>query len=98
MVILTTGIVVENLSVRFMNDIKASEAISFYGFQIAIETLYSEMYSLLIDTYIKNNDEKNKLFNAINTIPCIQKKTSWALKWITDQESFAQLSCCFCLR
>ena len=81
------GIVVENLAIRFMSDIKANEATCFYGFQIAIENIHSEMYSLLIDTYIKDNDEKNKLFNAIDTIPCITKKANWAIKWINDTNS-----------
>ena len=81
------GIVVENLAIRFMSDIKANEATCFYGFQIAIENIHSEMYSLLIDTYIKDNDEKNKLFNGIDTIPCITKKANWAIKWINDTNS-----------
>ena len=81
------GIVLENLSSRFMNEIKSPEANCFYGFQIAIENIHSEMYSLLIDTYIKDNDKKEKLFNAIDTIPSVQKKAKWALKWIGDEQS-----------
>ena len=81
------GIVVENLAVRFMSDIKANEATCFYGFQIAMENIHSEMYSLLIDTYIKDTEEKNKLFNGIDTIPCITKKANWAIKWINDTNS-----------
>ena len=81
------GIVLENLAQRFMNDIPHAEVKCFYGFQIAMENIHSEMYSLLIDTYIRNNDEKNKLFNAIDTIPSVGKKAKWALKWISDKNS-----------
>jgi len=84
------GIVNENLSSRFMNDVAIPEAKCFYGFQIAIESIHSEVYSLLIDTYIKDQEEKRHLLNAIYTIPCIKKKADWALKWITSQtDSFA---------
>ena len=81
------GIVLENLAVRFMNDIKIPEAACFYGFQIGMENIHSEMYSLLIDTYIKDGEEKNKLFNAIDTIPSVGKKAKWAIKWINDKDS-----------
>ena len=81
------GIVLENLGIRFMNEIQLPEAKCFYGFQIAMENIHSETYSLLIDTYVKNKEEKNKLLNAIETIPCIKKKAEWALKWIDDKES-----------
>ena len=81
------GIVLENLGVRFMQEVKIPEATCFYGFQIAMENIHSEMYSLLIDTYIKDTNEKNYLFNAINNIPCIGKKAQWAIKWINDSES-----------
>jgi ribonucleoside-diphosphate reductase beta chain len=81
------GIVLENLAVRFMNDIKIPEATCFYGFQIAMENIHSEMYSLLIDTYIKDNSEKTRLFNAIDTIPSVGKKADWAIKWINDKDS-----------
>jgi ribonucleotide reductase beta subunit family protein with ferritin-like domain len=81
------GIVLENLAQRFMNDIKVPEATCFYGFQIAIENIHSEMYSLLIDTYIKDHAKKEKLFNAIDTIPSVGEKAKWALKWINDTES-----------
>jgi len=86
------GIVVENLGVRFMTDVKCSEARAFYGFQIAMENIHSEMYSLLIETYIKDKDEKNKLFNAVDNFKCIKKKAEWAIKWIEseDNESFAE--------
>lgn len=81
------GIVLENLAQRFMNDIKPSEVKCFYGFQIAIENIHSEMYSLLIDTYIKDYNRKTQLFNAIDTIPCVSKKANWAIKWINDKRS-----------
>jgi ribonucleoside-diphosphate reductase subunit M2 len=81
------GIVLENLAERFMKDIQHPEIRAFYGFQIAIENVHSEMYSLLIDTYIKDADEKNRLFNAITTIPCVSKKATWAQKWIHDKKS-----------
>lgn len=84
------GVVNENLSSRFMNEVMIPEAKCFYGFQIAIENIHSETYSLLIDTYIKDQEEKNHLLNAIYTIPCIKKKADWALRWITNQtDSFA---------
>ena len=81
------GIVLENLGVRFMKEVQIQEATCFYGFQIAMENIHSEMYSLLIDTYIKDTQEKNKLFNAIDNIPCIGKKANWAIKWINDEKS-----------
>jgi ribonucleoside-diphosphate reductase beta chain len=81
------GIVLENLAERFMKEIEIPEVRCFYGFQIAIENIHSETYSLLIETYIKDLDEKARLFDAINTIPCVTKKANWAIKWINDQES-----------
>tara|TARA_Y100001970_G_C14037090_1_gene751682 strand:+ start:18 stop:986 length:969 start_codon:yes stop_codon:yes gene_type:complete len=81
------GIVLENLAMRFMNDVQISEARAFYGFQIAIENIHSEMYSLLIDTYIKNNEEKRFLFKAIENIPCIKKKAEWTIRWINDDDA-----------
>jgi ribonucleoside-diphosphate reductase subunit M2 len=81
------GIVLENLAVRFMNDVQISEARAFYGFQIAIENIHSESYSLLIETYIKNSEEKHRLFNAIEHFPSIKKKSDWAQKWIHDNRS-----------
>lgn len=81
------GIVLENLASRFMNDVQISEARAFYGFQIAMENVHSETYSLLIETYIKDKDEKTKLFNAIEHFPCIKKKSDWAQKWIHDNRS-----------
>jgi len=81
------GIVLENLAVRFMNDVQISEARAFYGFQIAMENVHSETYSLLIETYIKNSEEKHRLFNAIEHFPSIKKKSDWAQKWIHDNRS-----------
>lgn len=84
------GIVNENLVVNFMQDVTIPEARCFYGYQVAIENIHAETYSLLIDTYIKDNTEKQKLFNAIETIPCVKKKADWALKWIERSTSFAE--------
>ena len=81
------GIVLENLASRFMCDVQVSEARAFYGFQIAMENIHSETYSLLIETYIKDKEEKSKLFNAIENFPCIKKKSNWAQKWIHDNRS-----------
>jgi len=81
------GIVLENLAMRFMSDVQLSEARAFYGFQIAMENIHSETYSLLIESYIKNSEEKNKLFHAIEHFPCIKKKSDWARKWIHDNRS-----------
>jgi len=81
------GIVNENLVERFCQEVKVLEAKFFYGFQIAMENIHSETYSLLIDTYIKDSGEKYKLLNAIETIPSIKKKAEWALKWINDKDS-----------
>jgi len=81
------GIVLENLAVRFMGDVQIAEARSFYGFQIAMENIHSEMYSLLIDTYISDKHEKARFFNAIENFPCIAKKANWAKKWIADDHS-----------
>jgi len=84
------GIVNENLASRFASEIQIPEARCFYGFQIAIENIHSEMYSLLIDTYIKDDKEKSRLLNAIETVPCVQKKAEWAIKWINNTDSFAE--------
>lgn len=81
------GIVLENLAQRFMGDVQLAEARAFYGFQIAMENIHSESYSLLIDTYIKDREEKHRLFNAITNYPCIKKKSDWAQKWIHDHRS-----------
>jgi len=81
------GIVLENLASRFMMDVQLPEARAFYGFQIAMENIHSETYSILIDSYIKDNVEKDKLFHAIEHFPCIEKKAKWAIKWIHDKRS-----------
>jgi len=81
------GIVLENLATRFMGDVQVAEARAFYGFQIAMENIHSQTYSLLIETYIKNSEEKHRLFNALEYFPCIQKKGDWAQKWINDNRS-----------
>jgi ribonucleoside-diphosphate reductase beta chain len=83
------GIVNENLAENFLKEVQYPEAKSFYGFQIAMENVHSETYSLLIDTYIKDSVEKDKLFHAIDNFPSIMKKAEWALKWI-NSESFAE--------
>ncbi|KAL7928913.1 ferritin-like superfamily [Trichoderma chlorosporum] len=85
------GIVNENLVERFSGEVQIPEARCFYGFQIMMENIHSETYSLLIDSYIKENSQRDYLFNAIDTIPCIRKKADWAIKWIQDKNSsFAQ--------
>lgn len=81
------GIVNENLVERFSAEVQIPEARCFYGFQIMMENIHSETYSLLIDTYIKEPAQRTYLFNAIDTIPCIRKKADWALKWISDHKS-----------
>ncbi|CAH1726825.1 hypothetical protein AGLY_011860 [Aphis glycines] len=81
------GIVNENLVERFSQEVQVTEARCFYGFQIMMENIHSEMYSLLIDTYIQDPKEKDFLFNAIETMPCVKKKADWALKWISDSKA-----------
>ncbi len=81
------GIVLENLGTRFMSEVQLPEARAAYGFQMMMENIHSETYSLLIDTYIKDQDEKMKLFRAIQNYPCIKKKADWAIKWIQDKRS-----------
>lgn len=83
------GIVVENLALRFTAEVQVPEARCFYGFQMMMENIHSEMYSLLIDTYIRDTAEKTKLFHAVENMPCVERKASWALKWINDKDSFA---------
>jgi len=78
------GIVLENIGCRFMSDVQISEARAFYGFQIAMENIHSQTYSMLIETYISDAAEKSKLFNAIQNFPCIAKKADWAKSWISD--------------
>ncbi len=83
------GIVNENLAVNFMSEVQLPEARCFYGFQIMMENIHSETYALLIDTYIKNEAEKYKLFHAIDTVPAVKKKADWAMRWINNG-SFAE--------
>jgi len=83
------GIVNANLAQNFVNEVQYPEAMFYYGFQIMMENIHSEVYSLLIDTYVKNEEEKNKLFNAIQTIDSIKKKAEWALKWV-DSPNFTE--------
>ena len=81
------GIVLENLGQRFLSEVQLPEARATYGFQLMMENVHSETYSLLIDTYIKDRDEQTKLFRAIDNFPCIKKKADWAIKWIQDNRS-----------
>lgn len=81
------GIVLENLGQRFMNEVQIAEARAAYGFQLMMENVHSETYSLLIDTLVKEEREKTNLFEAINNFPCIKKKADWAIKWINDKRS-----------
>ena len=83
------GIVQENLASRFQREVDSPVVKLFYSFQNAMEGIHSETYSLLIDTYIKDTDEKNRLFQSIDNVPCIGKKAEWALKWIDSQEDFS---------
>ena len=85
------GIVNENLAQNFCTEVQSPEARCFYGFQIAVENIHSETYSLLIDTYIRDNKEKDHLLRAIDTVPCVQKKANWALQWCdANHASFAE--------
>ncbi len=83
------GIVNENLVVNFMEEVQTPEARCFYGFQVMMENIHAETYSLLIDTYIKDAKERDHLFNALETVPCVSKKANWALRWI-DSELFTE--------
>mmetsp|Transcript_15353 Transcript_15353/g.35029 ORF Transcript_15353/g.35029 Transcript_15353/m.35029 type:complete len:423 (+) Transcript_15353:16-1284(+) len=84
------GIVLENLAARFLNDVQIPEARAFYSFQMAMENIHSETYSLLIDTYIKDHEEKKRLFTAVESMPCVGQKACWAAQWISDDRSFAE--------
>lgn len=84
------GIVMENLVLRFFDDVKLAEARAFYSFQIAMENIHSQTYSLLIDSYIQDTFQKQRLFDALNNFPCIDKKARWAQKWIQSETSFAK--------
>ncbi|SDY17932.1 ribonucleoside-diphosphate reductase small subunit [Hymenobacter psychrophilus] len=83
------GIVNENLAINFMQEVQMAEARCFYGFQVMMENIHSETYSLLIDTYIKDPKQKDYLFNALETVPCVKKKGDWAIKWI-NSENFTE--------
>ena len=83
------GIVNENLAINFVREVQIPEARCFYGFQIMMENIHSETYSLLIDTYIRDSAEKDRLFHAVDTVPCVGKKAQWALRWI-GKGSFAE--------
>ena len=92
------GIVIENLGKRFLEEVQISEVIAFYGFQMAMENIHNETYSLLIDTYINDDKEKNELFYALQNFECIQKKGDWAIKWIEDEKSnFCYSACGLCM-
>lgn len=84
------GIVQENLATRFQREVDSQVVKLFYSFQNAMEGIHSETYSLLIDAYVKDKEEQDKLFRAIDTIPCIRKKADWALKWIDSEDNFAK--------
>ena len=84
------GIVNENLVERFCSEVQIPEARFFYGFQIMIENVHSETYSLLIDEYVTDKAEKEHLFNALETVPCVRKKAEWALRWIGESKRFAE--------
>ncbi len=90
------GIVNENLAIRFMKEIQIPEARCFYGFQIAMENIHSETYSLLIDTYVKEAAQKDKLFHATENMACVAKKAKWAMNWISSKKSFAHRLIAFC--
>eukprot|EP00889_Picochlorum_renovo_P007229 jgi/Picre1/34259/NNA_001733.t1 len=84
------GIVLENLAVRFMQEIQIPEARAFYGFQSAIENVHSEMYGLLLEQYIDDKKQRDHLFRAVETVPCVRKKAAWAIKWIQSSTCFAE--------
>mmetsp|Transcript_2435 Transcript_2435/g.2701 ORF Transcript_2435/g.2701 Transcript_2435/m.2701 type:complete len:407 (+) Transcript_2435:435-1655(+) len=84
------GIVLENLAARFMNEIQLAEARAFYGFQIAIENIHSEMYSLLLEEYIQDRQQKHRLFHAVEHFPAIKQKADWAMRWISSTNRFAE--------
>jgi ribonucleotide reductase beta subunit family protein with ferritin-like domain len=84
------SIVMENLAVRFSNEVQPQEAKLFYGFQAFMEGIHNEVYSLIIDTFVKDPAEKEEMFDAIETIPCVKRKGEWALRWIGSDTSFAE--------
>lgn len=89
--IFSDGIVNENLALQFYSEVQIPEARCFYGFQIMMENIHNETYSLLIDTYIRDTTEKSMLFNAIEHYPCVQKKAKWAMRWMdSSRATFAE--------
>merc|ERR1719473_2382151 len=84
------GIVLENLAGRFSTEVQVPEARAFYGFQIAMENIHSETYSLLIEQYIRDNAEKDRVFDAIHTMPPVKEKAEWAMQWMNKENSFAE--------
>merc|ERR1712238_362970 len=84
------GIVLENLGSRFFSEIQVPEARAFYGFQIAMENIHSETYSLLIEQYVRDPEEKDRIFDAIHTMPAVEEKAQWAMQWMNDESSFAE--------
>ncbi len=84
------GITQENLAARFMTDVTIPEARAFYGFQIALQNIHSEIYSRLLDTYVEEAEARERLFTAVETVPCVAKKAQWALKWINSDKPFAE--------
>lgn len=90
------GIVLENLAAHFLDEVKIPEARAFYGFQIMMENIHSEMYSLLIDQYIRDSAEKDHLFNAIDTVEAVKRKANWAVRWMNDTNCFAERLVAFC--
>merc|ERR1712226_1470456 len=84
------GIVLENLASRFSTEIQVPEARAFYGFQIAMENIHSETYSLLIEQYVRDPEEKDRIFDAIHTMPAVEEKAQWAVQWMNDESSFAE--------
>merc|ERR1711920_145181 len=84
------GIVLENLGARFSTEIQIPEARAFYGFQMALENIHSETYSLLIEQYIRDPVEKDQIFDAIHTMPAVEEKANWAVQWMNGENSFAE--------
>merc|ERR1711868_356231 len=84
------GIVLENLAAQFSTEVQIPEARAFYGFQMAMENIHSETYSLLIEQYVKDPEEKDRVFDAMHTMPPVQEKAEWALSWMNDNNSFAE--------
>merc|ERR1711953_1435347 len=84
------GIVLENLASQFSTEVQLPEARAFYGFQIAMENIHSETYSLLIEQYVREPAEQEEVFNAIQTMPAVEEKASWAVQWMNQENSFAE--------